>query len=83
MTRLIDGASWSRRRCLAALSLLAVPSARAQGDAVRIIVGFPPGGGADYVARLLADHLKDQLGVPVIACLRAVCGFGCAAWPTP
>ncbi len=79
MTRLIDGASWSRRRCLAALSLLAVPSARAQGDAVRIIVGFPPGGGADYVARLLADHLKDQLGVPVIVDNRPGAGGVVAA----
>jgi tripartite-type tricarboxylate transporter receptor subunit TctC len=79
MTRLIDGASWSRRRCLAALSLLAVPSARAQGDAVRIIVGFPPGGGADYVARLLAEHLKDQLGVPVIVDTRPGAGGVVAA----
>lgn len=69
----------NRRRCAAALALLAVPAARAQGDTVRIIVGFPPGGGADYVARLLADHLKDQLGVPVIVDNRPGAGGVVAA----
>ncbi|MCX7151014.1 MAG: tripartite tricarboxylate transporter substrate-binding protein [Proteobacteria bacterium] len=29
---------------------------------VRIVTGFPPGGGADLVARILADQLTKQLG---------------------
>ena len=33
-------------------------TARGQGRAVRIIVPFPPGGGADLVARLLQQHLQ-------------------------
>lgn len=33
---------------------------------VRILVGFPAGGGTDAIARTLADRLKDELGVPVI-----------------
>src|SRR5262249_10571472 len=33
---------------------------------VRWIVGFPPGGGADTVARIAGQWLADRLGQPVI-----------------
>ncbi|WP_161140034.1 Bug family tripartite tricarboxylate transporter substrate binding protein [Propylenella binzhouense] len=33
---------------------------------VRIIVGFPPGGGADLLARLLAPELQQSFGQPVV-----------------
>ena len=33
---------------------------------IKILVGFPPGGGTDAAARILAEKLKDELGVPVI-----------------
>ena len=33
---------------------------------VHIIVGFPPGGGADIVARLIGQWLSEQLGQPFI-----------------
>jgi len=33
---------------------------------LRIVVGYAPGGAADRGARLLAEGLKDRLGVPVI-----------------
>jgi tripartite-type tricarboxylate transporter receptor subunit TctC len=33
---------------------------------IRILVGFPPGGTADLIARVVADKIKDTLGVPVI-----------------
>ena len=33
---------------------------------IKILVGFPPGGGTDAAARILADKLKDELGVPVV-----------------
>jgi tripartite-type tricarboxylate transporter receptor subunit TctC len=36
------------------------------GKTVKIIVGFPAGGGTDAIARLLAERLKDELGAPVI-----------------
>jgi tripartite-type tricarboxylate transporter receptor subunit TctC len=36
------------------------------GKTVRIIVGFPAGGGTDAIARTLADKLKDELGTTVI-----------------
>jgi tripartite-type tricarboxylate transporter receptor subunit TctC len=52
----------------AILSSLA-PTAYAQekfDKPVRILVGFPAGGTADLIARVVADKLKDSLGVPVI-----------------
>lgn len=55
------------------------PAPWAQSDTVRIIVGFPPGGGADYVARLLADQLKEQLGSTVIVDNRPGAGGVVAA----
>lgn len=33
---------------------------------VRLLVGFPAGGGTDAIARTLADKLKDELGTPVL-----------------
>lgn len=38
----------------------------AQGRTVRILVGFPAGGGTDALARLLAEHLRGELGANVI-----------------
>ena len=40
--------------------------ALAQTGPVRLVVGFPPGGSADTTARLLADKMKDTLGVSVL-----------------
>lgn len=41
--------------------------AAAQSDrTIRIIAGFPAGGGIDISARLLVDPLKDALGAPAI-----------------
>ena len=33
---------------------------------IKLLVGFPPGGGTDAVARTLAEKLKDELGVSVV-----------------
>ena len=61
----------SRRRllggALAAAASAAVPAlAFAQSRNVRVLVGFPAGGGTDAIARLLAEHLKAELGANVI-----------------
>ena len=61
-----------RRHLLAlpATSLLAgaLPlAARAQAErTLRILVGFPPGGSIDIVARLLAEKMKDELKANVL-----------------
>jgi tripartite-type tricarboxylate transporter receptor subunit TctC len=63
---------FARRAFLAAsafvVAALGLPSqALAQpARTVRILVGFPAGGGTDAIARLLSEKLKDELGVPVI-----------------
>ncbi len=33
---------------------------------IRLVAGFPPGGGIDFTARLLAQHLAEGLGQPVV-----------------
>jgi tripartite-type tricarboxylate transporter receptor subunit TctC len=33
---------------------------------IKLLVGFPPGGGADAMARLIASRLPDKLGQPLI-----------------
>jgi tripartite-type tricarboxylate transporter receptor subunit TctC len=46
---------------------------------IRILVGFPAGGTIDVVARLLADRLKDELGVPVVVDSKVGAGGQLAA----
>jgi tripartite-type tricarboxylate transporter receptor subunit TctC len=52
------------------LLIATLPSAQAASDyptrTVKILVGFPPGGGTDLVARVLAQGLSDHFGKPFI-----------------
>lgn len=56
--------------CAVALgALLVVDHAQSQSypnKPIRLIVGFPPGGGTDVVARIIAPGLSENLGQPVV-----------------
>ncbi len=53
---------------------LAAPLAHAQGGSarnfperpIRLVVGFPPGGATDILARILSQHMPEAVGQPVV-----------------
>jgi len=52
-----------------AAAIAAIDIAHAQAypaKPIRLVAGFPPGGGIDFTARLVAQHLGDALGQPVV-----------------
>ena len=61
-----------RRALIAAAALtaalpIALPSAQAQDKPpLKILVGFPPGGSADVIARLIGDAIKDDFASVVV-----------------
>ncbi len=71
-----------RRKIIQGLAFTAISPvfyARAQNRPIRILVGFPPGGAVDGVARLLADKLPQELNQPVMVENRAGAGGRLAA----
>lgn len=60
------------------LSALAI-GASAGESPIRVIVGFPPGGGTDVVARLVADKMRDPLASAVLVENRPGAGGQLAA----
>lgn len=70
----------TRRHLLAAAAALgSLPAWAADSKPLRVLVGFPPGGGTDAIARLLADRLKDVLGRTVVVENRPGAGGQLAA----
>lgn len=53
---------------------LAAPQVHAQGGSlsgyperpIRLVVGFPPGGATDILARILSQHMPESIGQPVV-----------------
>lgn len=70
--------AWLHVLGLCAGLLMTAVTAHAQTP-VKLLVGFPAGGGTDSIARTLADKLKDQLGVPVLVDNKAGAGGQIAA----
>ncbi len=59
------------RRALAVvlLAIASIAVAWAQGypdRPLRLVVGFPPGGSGDFLARIIADELNREVGQPVV-----------------
>jgi len=46
---------------------LAAPAETWPSKPVRLVVGYPPGGSGDFLTRLMADEMAQDLGVPVVA----------------
>jgi len=68
---------------LAALTTTTIPITFAQtaplDSPLTIVVGYVPGGSSDRIARLVANRLKDKVGVPVIVDNRTGAGGRIAA----
>ena len=69
----------TRRSTLAALAALPLSSRADDGRPIRLLVGFPPGGGTDLLARRLGEQLQASLGNPVIVDNRPGAGGQIAA----
>ena len=80
MTRFVSDVL-SRRRAFAAAACLAMmcTAAQAQSSGIKLMVGFPPGGATDAIARIFAEKLKDQLATSVVVENKAGAGGQLAA----
>ena len=67
------------RSLLLALALVAANAAAQDSRPIRMLVGFPPGGSTDIVARIMSDKLREALGRPVIVDNRPGAGGQVAA----
>jgi tripartite-type tricarboxylate transporter receptor subunit TctC len=62
--------TWIKRAGAALASVCAIgavsPLQAQSADTLRIVVPYPPGGGSDRAARLVAESLRKKLGTPVV-----------------
>lgn len=63
----------------AALGLVGLPALTFAQTTTRLMVGFPAGGGTDAIARILAEPLQAELGIPVVVENKAGAGGQIAA----
>jgi len=68
---------WPADAALTASAL--APSAFAQDNTLRIVVGYPPGGSSDRMARIVGEKLQSRLGMPVVVENRPGAGGRLAA----
>jgi tripartite-type tricarboxylate transporter receptor subunit TctC len=74
------GKCWGVFCFAAALAVPALAQAQAwPNKTIRLVIGFAPGGAADYVARTLSDPLSRALGQTVVVENRAGAGSSLAA----
>ena len=71
----------TRRHTLVAVAalMLACTGAQAQSGGVKLMVGFPAGGGTDAIARIFAEKLAGQLATTVVVDNKAGAGGQLAA----
>lgn len=75
-----DKHAMNRRHFIAASAFaLARPAMAADDKPIRILVGYPAGGGTDLQARLVGQHMATLLGAPVAVDNRAGAGTMIAA----
>jgi tripartite-type tricarboxylate transporter receptor subunit TctC len=67
----------TRRSCAVLIAMVAAAlpgTVHAQAfpsQSIRMVVAFPAGGGTDLTARLVAEHMRQTLGVPIVVENRA------------